>query len=90
MSLEFFIHIILPATLWPWGDSASIKNEYQKYFLRAKGGRYVGLTTSPRSCADYLESWEVQPPGTLRACPGFSWDCFTFTFIIIIIIKLQL
>ena len=45
-----------------------------------KGGRYVGLTTLPPSCADCLEIWEPQPPGTLRACPGLQWDCFTFTF----------
>jgi len=35
-----------------------------------KGGRCVGLTTLPLSCADFLEIWEPQPPGTLRACPG--------------------
>jgi hypothetical protein len=35
-----------------------------------KGGRWVGLTTLPPSCADCLEIWEPQPPGTLRACPG--------------------
>jgi len=29
----------------------------------------VGLTTLPLSCADCLEIWESQPPGTLRACP---------------------
>ena len=32
-----------------------------------KGGRCVGLTTLPPSCADCLEIWEPQPPGTLRA-----------------------
>jgi len=32
-----------------------------------KGGRYVGLTNLPPSCADCLEIWET--PGTLRACP---------------------
>jgi hypothetical protein len=42
-----------------------------------KGGRCVGLTTLPLSCADCLEIWEPQPPGTLRACPGLQWDCFT-------------
>ena len=26
-------------------------------------------TTLPPSCADCLEIWEPQPPGTLRACP---------------------
>jgi len=45
-------------------------NEYQEYFLRGKGGRCVGLTTFPTSCADFLEIWEPHPPGTLRACPG--------------------
>jgi hypothetical protein len=35
-----------------------------------KGGRYVGLTTLPLSCADCLEIWEPQTPGTLTACPG--------------------
>ena len=35
-----------------------------------KEGQCVGLTTLPPSCAEYLEIWEPQPPGTLRACPG--------------------
>jgi len=51
-------------------DSASNNNEYQAYFLGSKGGRYVGLTTLPPSCADCLEIWEPQSSGTLRACPG--------------------
>jgi hypothetical protein len=41
-----------------------------------KGGRRVGLTTLPPSCGDCLEIWEPQPPGTLRGCPGLSWDYF--------------
>jgi len=45
-----------------------------------KGGRCVGLTTLPPSCADCRESWEPEPPGTLRACPGVYRDCFTFTW----------
>jgi len=70
VSLEFFIDVILPAVLWPWGDSASNRNEYQEYFLGSKGGWCVGLTTFPPSCADYLEIWEPQTHGTLRACSG--------------------
>jgi len=33
-------------------------NEYQEYFLGGTGGRYVGLTTLPPSCAECLEIWE--------------------------------
>ena len=55
-------------TMAPGVDSNS--NEYQECFLEGKGGRCVGLTTSPHSCADCLEIWEPQLPGTLRACPG--------------------
>jgi len=39
-------------------------------FWGGKGGRCVGLTTLPTSCADCLEIWEPQPPETRRACPG--------------------
>jgi len=41
-----------------------------------KGDRCLGLTTLPPSCADCLEIWETQPPGTLRACPGLLWGFF--------------
>jgi len=35
-----------------------------------EGGRCIGLTALPPSCADCLEIWDPQTPGTLRACPG--------------------
>jgi hypothetical protein len=54
----------------PRVDSASKRNEYQIYFRGGKACRCVGLITLPLSCADCLEIWEPQPPGTLRACPG--------------------
>ena len=38
LSVEFSIHIILSATVWPGVDTASNKSEYQEYFL-GKGGR---------------------------------------------------
>jgi hypothetical protein len=53
----------------PGFDSASNRNEYQEYLLGGKGGRGVGLTLPP-SCADCLEIWDHQFPGTLRGCPG--------------------
>ena len=51
-------------------DSASIRNEYQEYFLGGKGGQCVGLTTLPNSHADCHEFWEPQPPVPLKACTG--------------------
>ena len=45
-----------------------------------KAADALGLTTLSPSCADCLEIWEPQTPGTLRACPGLFRDCFTFTF----------
>jgi len=55
--------------------SACNRNEYQEYFLGGeggKGGRCVGLTSSPPSCSDCLEIWETHPPETLRPCTGFA------------------
>ena len=54
----------------PGVDSAPNRSEYQEYFLEGKGGRCIGLTILPLSCADCLEIWEPQPPGTLWGCPG--------------------
>ena len=60
-------------------ESASKNDEYQEYFLGGKGGRCVGLTTLPHSCASYLEIWEPQPPGTLRTYPVLYRDYFMHT-----------
>jgi len=53
-----FIDIILPAGSGM--SSASNRIEYQEYFLGGKGGRCVGLTTLPPSCAGCLEIWNPQ------------------------------
>jgi hypothetical protein len=70
VSLEFFVDMILLAALWP----SSLLSLQQKWvpviFSVGKGGRYVGLTALPRSYAEYLETWKLQPPGVLRACSG--------------------
>jgi hypothetical protein len=44
-----------------------------------KGDRCIGLTTLPPSCADRLEIWEPQLPGTLRSCPALYVNYFIFT-----------
>ena len=56
----------------PGVKSASNRNEYHEYFLGGKGGRCIGLTTLPPWCANCLETWQPQPPGTLRACTGIA------------------
>jgi len=76
--LEFFIGIILPH-YGPEIDSASERISTRNIFLLGKGGRCVELTTlSP--CADCLEIWKDQPPGSLRDGSGLYGDCFNFTY----------
>jgi hypothetical protein len=64
----------------PGVDSACNRNEYQGYLLGRKGGRCLGLTTLPLSCADCLEIWEPRPPGVLRACSALWWNSFSLGF----------
>jgi len=59
-------------------DSARNRNEYQEYILGGKGGRCVGLTTLPPSCADFVKSGNLdfpegnldfpEPSGPVEAC----------------------
>ena len=51
-------------------------------FLGSRGGRCIGLTTLPPSCADCLEIWKPQPPGNLRDCPGLYRGCFTLYIVL--------
>jgi hypothetical protein len=52
------------------GSTQSLTEMSTRNISWGKGGRCVGLTTLPPLCADCLEIWEPQPPGTLRACQG--------------------
>ena len=65
-------------TVFPGVDSASNSHEYQEYFLGGKGGRCVGLTTIPPSCADCHEIWGPQPPGTRWVSPCLLMGFFCF------------
>ena len=74
----FFIDLILPAAYDPGFDSPSNRNEYQGPFLGSKGGRCVGLTTLPPSCAGCLEI--LGAPNLWRpvALSSLQWDNFSF------------
>ena len=73
--LEFFPLTSFRPHYGPGVDSVSNRNAYQECFLRGKGGRCVGLTNLPPSCADCLEIWEpnlLEPPGLVQACNGIA------------------
>ena len=40
--------------------------------MGVKGGRCVSLTTLPPSRASYLDIWQPQHLGNLRACTGIA------------------
>jgi len=54
------------------------RNEYQDYFLGGKDGQCTRLTTLQSSCANCLQIWESQPPGTLKACTGIALPAPTY------------
>jgi hypothetical protein len=44
-----------------------------------EGGKHSSENLANFMCR-LLEIWELQPTGTLMACPGLNKDRFTFTF----------
>jgi hypothetical protein len=67
-------------------DSTSNRNEYQEHLFGGKGGRCVGLTTLPPSCADCLDIRGASNREDLRApivmaLPFTYIDIYTHTHI---------
>jgi len=75
VSLEFFIDIILPAAIWPWGDSASNRNEYQEYLLEVKTAGAYGWQPYHLHMPIVLKSGSLnllEPLGPVQACNGIA------------------
>jgi hypothetical protein len=54
----------------PGVDSATNRSEYQEHFLGGRGGRCIGLSNLPPSCAGCVEIRELEPAGSHRVHPG--------------------
>jgi len=75
VSQEFFTDLFPLAALWPLGLTqplTEISTRNIPWDVKAAGA--LGLITLPPLCADWLELWEFQTPGTLRACLAMYMD----------------
>ena len=79
VSWELFIDIILPAALMALGSTQPLTEMSTTNIPWGReGSQCIVLTTFPSSCADCIEIWEPQTPGSLRAFPGPYKDWFIF------------
>ena len=83
VSLEFFIVIILPAATVAVGLTQSLTEmSTRNISWGGKGGRCVGLTTLPPSCADCKKSGSVnllEHSGPVQACNGIALSFYTYS-----------
>jgi hypothetical protein len=69
----FFIDIILPIALCPWGRLSLYKKREPAEVPEVKDGRCVMFTNIPLSCAVVMKSGNIkflEPSGPFQACNG--------------------
>jgi hypothetical protein len=77
VSLEFFIDIILPVTLWPWGLLSLLQKWVQEYFLGGgvKTANAEGWQLYHLHVPNVLKSGSLkllEPSGPVQACNGIA------------------
>jgi hypothetical protein len=75
LSLEYFIDINIPDVLYSWGRFSLYQKWLPGMFPGSKGGRWVGLTNLPNTCADFLTSGSLKPleiSSPVKACNGIA------------------
>jgi len=79
VSFEFFINIILPATLCVRSTQPLTEMSIRNSSSGSKGGWCVELTILPSPHVDCLKICKPQPPRTLKTSWSLYRDCFTNT-----------
>ena len=79
--LRFFIHLILPAVLWPLSRFSLNRNEYKGTYLGVNAAGSYGWQPCHLHVPTVWHSWEPQTPGALAAYldlhrDGFYWTKF--------------
>jgi hypothetical protein len=75
VTLEFFIDISFPASLWTWGRLSLYQKCVPGIVPGSTGGRCVGLTTLVPNMTIVLKSGSLillEPSGPIKACNGIG------------------